>query len=122
MSHKRILFVLLIAALALPVLGISPSASAQEGPKPEAVGLRPDAPSYAVNGPYWVGIQDFPITFEYQDGTTRESRVTIWYPALNPDGKLEPFSYPAEKAHYRLRGPPVFSAHGPRATQCCARS
>ncbi len=67
----------MIAALMLPALAVTPFAGAQEGPKPEAVGLRPDAPPYAVNGPYWVGIQDFPITFEYQDGTTRASRVTV---------------------------------------------
>ena len=91
---KSIVSVLVIAALALAIV---PFAGAQEGPQPEAIGLRPDAPPYALHGPYWVGIQDYPITFEYQDSTKRESKVTVWYPALNPDSTLEPFTYPAEK-------------------------
>ena len=90
---KYLVSVILIVAV---VLGIVPFAGAQEGPKPETVGFRPDAPLYALHGPYWVGIQNLPITFEYQDGTTRASLVTVWYPALNPDGKLEPFTYPTE--------------------------
>ena len=61
MVTKRSFFVLSIVVLALPALMITPLAGAQEGPKPEAVGLRPDAPPYALHGPYWVGTRDFVI-------------------------------------------------------------
>ena len=49
---KSIVSVLVIV---LFTLALVPFAGAQEGPKPEAVGLRPDAPPYALHGPYWVG-------------------------------------------------------------------
>jgi hypothetical protein len=44
MFAKRLFSVLLIVILALPLL---PTVRAQEGPTPEAIGLRPDAPPYA---------------------------------------------------------------------------
>jgi predicted dienelactone hydrolase len=59
--------------------------------------LRPDAPPYALHGPYWVGLKDTAITFEYVDGTIRESRVSVWYPALNPGGELQPYEYLPER-------------------------
>ncbi|MBZ0296331.1 MAG: hypothetical protein K8L99_27470 [Anaerolineae bacterium] len=90
------LFIVLAAAVLL-ILSLAVPLAAQDEAVPPQVGLRPDAPTYALHGPYWVGIKDSPITFEYRDGTKRESRVTVWYPSLNPDGKLEPFSYPSER-------------------------
>ncbi len=71
------LFVLVIAALA-----IVPLVSAQEGP--QAVGLRFDAPPYALHGPYWVGTTEFVIEDE-----VRPIPVTVWYPALNPENTEE---------------------------------
>lgn len=89
MSHKRILFVLVIAALVVPAWAIQPSASAQEGPTPEAVGLRPDAPSYALHGPYWVGTREFVV----EPDSERPLLVTAWYPALNPEGVVGTMDY-----------------------------
>ena len=40
-------------------LAIVPFAGAQEGPP--QVGLRPDAPPYALHGPYWVGNRELVI-------------------------------------------------------------
>jgi predicted dienelactone hydrolase len=82
-------FILVIVMLALPALAITPLAVAQEGSKPEAVGLRPDAPPYAVHGPYWVGTREFVIEPE----SDRPLPLTVWYPALNPEGKPEEISY-----------------------------
>jgi predicted dienelactone hydrolase len=76
MFTKRLFFVLLIV-----VLASLPSASAQEGPKPEAVGLSPDAPPYALHGPYWVGTMSSAAKTESHFTT-----VLVWYPALNPSG------------------------------------
>ncbi len=58
--------------------------------KPTAVGLRPDAPTYAVHGPYWVGARDFTINPD----SKRPLDITVWYPALNPKGLAEKVSYP----------------------------
>jgi predicted dienelactone hydrolase len=58
--------------------------------KPEAVGLRPDAPAYAVHGPYWVGTREF--TIPDKDGK-RPLPLTVWYPALNPKGVAESITY-----------------------------
>jgi predicted dienelactone hydrolase len=69
-------------------LGLLPAAQAQEGPKPEAVGLRPDAPPYAVHGPYWVGVMEFKAETGFHPTT-----VAVWYPALNPDGHPEKETY-----------------------------
>jgi predicted dienelactone hydrolase len=108
MFAKRLLMGLLIVVLAL---GLLPVVQAQEGKLP-MMNPRPDAPQYGQFGPFLVGIKDFPITFDYQDGTTRESRVTVWYPALNADGKLEAFTYPAEKRTMDFAGPLFFPRTG----------
>ena len=49
---------------------------------------RPDAPPYALRGPYAVGVRDFVI-----DTPDRKIPVTVWYPAQNPDGKEEAVTY-----------------------------
>jgi Platelet-activating factor acetylhydrolase, isoform II len=61
---------------------------AQDEGGPEQVGLRPDAPTYAVHGPYWVGTQ----TFTIEDGLDPVA-IRVWYPALNPSGALEATTY-----------------------------
>ena len=64
---------------------------AQDAAGPEPVGERPDAPPYGLHGPYWVGTQDMVIDTE----STEPLEVTIWYPALNPEGLPEEITYPA---------------------------
>ena len=71
----------LLLVLAAPV-------AAQEAPTPEPVGLRPDAPTYAVHGTYWVGMTEF-----FTHAPSHPSWVTVWYPALNPDGEAEDVTY-----------------------------
>ena len=85
---KWLLSVVLIVVLALPGLAITPFAGAQEGPKPEAVGLRPDAPPYALHGPYWVGTREFETQTDFHPTT-----VAVWYPALNPGELVEDVVY-----------------------------
>ena len=77
---KRMFFVLVIVALIIAALPLN--VVAQEGPKPEAVGLHPDAPPYALHGPYWVGTREFVI----EPDSERPLPVTVWYPALDEDG------------------------------------
>ncbi len=108
MKHTRFLTILMVALLPLVVL----PASAQEAVGPDPVGLRPDAPTYALHGPYWVGIQDYAITFNYPDGMTRESRVTIWYPAQQPADVSATFTYPAEQRVEDYGGPFYFPRPG----------
>lgn len=88
MMKKRLIFVLIIVVLALPTMILAPLAGAQEGPKPEAVGLRPDAPLYAQHGPYWVGMREFEAETDFHPTT-----VTLWYPALNPSALEEDVTY-----------------------------
>jgi predicted dienelactone hydrolase len=89
MVAKRLFFILLIVVLALPALAITPFAGAQEN-KPPAVGLRPDAPPYALHGPYCVGTREFVI-----EDAERPLQGTLWYPALNPEGRDEAVTYSA---------------------------
>ena len=89
LSSTLIVSVLVIAVL---VLAVVPFAGAQDEPKPETVGLRPDAPPYALHGPYWVGARDFVI-----DPTSERPLVsTMWYPALNPENAEESVTYSFE--------------------------
>jgi predicted dienelactone hydrolase len=86
MFVKRLFLVLLIVML---VPGLLPSADAQDGPKPEAVGLRPDAPPYALHGPYWVGTRELTV----DKGGEHPFAISVWYPALNPEGAEEAITY-----------------------------
>ena len=72
--------------------------AAQDAPTPEPVGLRPDAPQYALHGPYWVGTTQMESVTEFHPTT-----IQIWYPALNPDTKSETITYTA--------GPLTFEGH-----------
>jgi predicted dienelactone hydrolase len=65
-------------------------------------GLRPDAPAYAVHGPYAVGTRDFVI--KTGDRTTP---ITIWYPALNPEGRPEETTYTMDVGDQGLPQYPV---------------
>jgi predicted dienelactone hydrolase len=84
-KSKSVVAVLVIVVLAL---GLLPSAQAQEGPKPEAAGLRPDAPPYALHGPYWAGVTQLEA-----ETPTHPTKVMVWYPALNPEGAEEIATY-----------------------------
>ena len=80
-------FLLLILSLAAPLM-------AQEI-QPDPIGQRPDAPSYAVHGSYWVGTE----AIELDQGTDDARRFTIWYPALNPDSLEESVVYEMSENH-----------------------
>jgi predicted dienelactone hydrolase len=54
----------------------------------EPQGLRLDAPTYAVHGPYAVGAREFNV--EAGDHTVD---LAIWYPAMNPDNAKEEITY-----------------------------
>lgn len=111
-------FGLLIAVLLLLALAF-PLAAQEEGPP--QVGLRPDAPEYALHGPYWVGTRDFVI-----EDDERPLSTSVWYPALNPEGIEESLTYtdiqvkfeppsdmPPTVAGHALRDAPFDRAGGP---------
>lgn len=78
--RKFLLLVLLAALVITPML-------AQDDEGPVRTGIRPDAPPYGVRGPYWVGVMEMVIEGE------GPVDMTIWYPALNPDGLTEEITY-----------------------------
>jgi len=88
MFEKRFGLVVLIVMIVLLASPMLPTTVAQEG-APAAVGLRPDAPPYAVHGPYSVGTREFVIEPESE----RPLPVTVWYPALNPASAEEETQY-----------------------------
>lgn len=92
MKYRFIFTILVVVALLLGAINVM----AQEGEAPARTGLRPDAPTYGVRGPHPVGTMDMVL-----DNEERPLPVTIWYPALNPDGLEEIYTYPANY-------PPVF--------------
>lgn len=85
--NMKSLFVgmLLVGCLLMSGLAL---AQEDEGAGPARVGLREDAPTYALRGPYWVGAT--PISVENGE---RVSGGYVWYPALNPDGLEESILY-----------------------------
>ena len=84
--YKRLFLVIVIGTLILTALPAN--IVGQEGDAAVRTGLRPDAPPYAVRGPYWVGTMEFLI-----EDDERPLNVTVWYPALNPDGVEEAATY-----------------------------
>ena len=66
------------------LVAAAPEAAAMAGPH----GLRPDAPPYAVHGPYAVGTREFTI-----ETAGRTTPLTVWYPARNPAGEPEEITY-----------------------------
>ncbi|MCB0063003.1 MAG: hypothetical protein KDE19_12850, partial [Caldilineaceae bacterium] len=63
---------------------IQPLSSEPQPPQ----GLRPDAPPYAIRGPFPVGTRDYVVE---KDGYIL--LLTAWYPALNPENAREEISY-----------------------------
>ncbi len=88
------LSILLVIAVSLNLV---PLASAQGDNPPTPQGLRPDAPPYAVHGPYAVGTREFVI----DEGSDPLFPVTVWYPAINPNSAEESITY-------MLDYPPLF--------------
>jgi len=64
---------------------------------PRALAQRPDAPPYALRGPFPVGTQEFIL-----EDAERPLKVSAWYPALNPDGAEERATY--QEGLARLEG------------------
>jgi predicted dienelactone hydrolase len=108
MRARRLLPILIAAWLALLL-----PAGAQES-TPPAASLGADAPPYALHGPYWVGTRDFVI-----EDQGRSLPVTVWYPALNPEGKPEEITYtydfppPMPVTGHALLDAPADGDHGP---------
>jgi predicted dienelactone hydrolase len=85
-TMHSILALLLVAMIFSACRPIQPLAGLQ---KPEAQGMRPDAPEYAKHGPYWVGYRPIVIG----EGTEHPLQAGIWYPALNSAGTAEDVTY-----------------------------
>jgi predicted dienelactone hydrolase len=82
---RKLLVIFLLAVLLS--LAIMPSV-AQDGDDVVRTGFRPDAPTYAIRGPYAVGAMDIVI-----EDADRPLTGMVWYPALNPDGAEESIVY-----------------------------
>jgi len=83
---NRLFTILLLVAL---ILSACQPITRPPTPEPQPPqGIRPDAPTYAVHGPYAVGTRDFVIKIG-----ERSTPITVWYPALNPEGKPETIIY-----------------------------
>ena len=85
---KRYVGLLIMIGLLLSLVAPLTAQQATPEPTPEAVGLRPDAPTYALRGPYWVGTMGFEAVTP-----SHPTKVTLWYPALNFSGEPENVSY-----------------------------
>lgn len=83
-----VVFLLSACQLApLPPPVAEPTIAAVPAEKPAAAqpgGLRFDAPEYAIDGPYAVGVRHFHI--QAAKDNERPLNLTVWYPALNPNG------------------------------------
>ena len=83
------LIVALLLSACQPI--VAPAAQSLPAAPTEPHGLRPDAPSYAIQGPYAVGVRDFEI--DAANETERPLNVTVWYPAVNSQGLSESITY-----------------------------
>lgn len=77
--RKLMVIALLVILVTLALVAPAPPVTQAE---------RPDAPTYALRGSHPVGVTD--LTVENGD---RPLSVTMWYPALNPDGVAELTTY-----------------------------
>ncbi len=92
---KRYLTSLLLIGL-LFLFSSTSLLTAQDTVVPTPAGFRPDAPLYALHGPYWVGTQTF--VGEDVDGPLD---IRVWYPALNPSGVEGDITY---VMHWKAEG------------------
>jgi len=90
MSTKKLSIVLLVVVLAVSGLAITAPMYAQSDDPPQ--GLRPDAPPYAVRGPFSVGTRQYVV----EPDAERPVPLVVWYPALNPDGADDNYIYSIE--------------------------
>jgi len=97
-SHLWLLLALLLSACQ-PVMPV---------PAQPPAGLRPDAPTYAVHGPFAVGYQ--PLVSG--EGTARPLEVSLWYPALNPTGAEEKVTYDMKIKDATMTGDPQTFVYG----------
>ncbi len=85
LRSNRLLTMLLLFALLLSACQPITRPPAPEPLPPQ--GLRLDAPPYAVHGLYAVGVRNFKI--EATKDNERTLTISVWYPALNPNGVEE---------------------------------
>ncbi len=81
---------LLLIPLTMVMLAVTSLPVQAQRTAPDPVGLRSDAPDYAKHGPFWVGTRE--LTIPDKDGK-RPLPLTVWYPALNPNGSAEDVTY-----------------------------
>ena len=87
MNHHKPFWI--IALVLLGVLSLALPLTAQEE-EPERTGFRPDAPAFAVRGPYAVGMTEMMI-----EDDEHPLQVSVWYPASNPENRDESIIYDA---------------------------
>lgn len=95
--------VALLAGTLVPATVMAQMAAEESPPQ----GIRFDAPPYAIDGPYAVGVRYFTIPAERE--TDRELTASVWYPALNPDGETGEMVYEQQFAPGNI---PPFSVLG----------
>jgi len=96
----------LVAVLALFLLVCISPVLAQNQDLPLPAGLRPDAPAYALHGPYWVGTQSLVIEDE-----ENPLNVRVWYPALNPEAAAEIITYTISWMKYQVDATSDIAGH-----------
>ncbi|MBP7961487.1 MAG: alpha/beta fold hydrolase [Caldilineaceae bacterium] len=82
-----LIVVSLLAGTLVPAALFAQTAAEESPPQ----GIRFDAPPYAIDGPYAVGVRYFTIPAESEND--RELTASVWYPALNPDGETGEMIY-----------------------------
>jgi len=88
-SQSRLFMGLLFAALLISACQPLQLSTAAQTSQAEAQGLRPDAPLYAVRGPFAVGYTPLVISV----GSESPIDAGLWYPALNPTDANEAVTY-----------------------------
>jgi CubicO group peptidase (beta-lactamase class C family)/predicted dienelactone hydrolase len=92
MRVKTRFTLLSLCVIAALLLGAWQPVLAQETPdEPAPQGIRYDAPPYAVDGPYAVGVRYFTIPAAVE--SDRELTATVWYPAQPPEGDISEIVY-----------------------------
>jgi len=87
--------------LSLAATPAATMAATAEGVKVPNTGLRPDAPPYALHGPFWVGMKLIEAKTDFHPTT-----VAVWYPALNPTGVADAISQSTAVGSIMMRAIP----------------
>jgi predicted dienelactone hydrolase len=85
-SMKKHIYVLLW--IVLTIVSSTIPISAVEPDIPSPVGIRPDAPVYALHGSFWVGTMELQL-----DDEGSLLPLTVWYPSLNEENEPEAVTY-----------------------------